>query len=50
MRKLRHAGRIVVQLLPGEDPAGLAESFQVTERIVFERGEWQVVPVSAKSI
>ena len=50
VRKLRHAGRIVVQLLPGEDPAGLAESFQVTERIVFERGEWQVVPVSAKSI
>ena len=50
VRKLRHTGRIVVQLLPGEDPAGLAESFQVTERIVFEKGEWQVVPVSAKSI
>ncbi|MCI5851380.1 MAG: ATP phosphoribosyltransferase regulatory subunit [Sutterellaceae bacterium] len=50
VKKIRNEGQIVVQLLPGEDPKGLEESFRVTKRIVFEKGEWQVKPASGSSI
>lgn len=40
IEKLRADGRIVVQLLPGENPEDLAESFCVRSELVFEEDRW----------
>ncbi len=45
--QLRSEGRIVVQLLPGENPEGLKDSFRIVQKIVFEKGVWQAVPAGA---
>ena len=47
IEQLRAQGRIVVQLLPGEDPADLAESFRISSAIVFEEGRWTVKKTGA---
>lgn len=42
VEKLRSEGRIVVQLLPDENPENLAESFCIKSQIIFEKGQWTV--------
>lgn len=42
VEKLRAEGHIVVQLLPGENPENLAESFRIKSQIIFEKGQWTV--------
>ncbi|MDL2059243.1 ATP phosphoribosyltransferase regulatory subunit [Mesosutterella sp. AGMB02718] len=47
IERIREQGGIVVQLLPGEQPQGLSESFRLTHRIVFEDGRWTVKGTAA---